>query len=83
MNIYRVRPETGEHYFARRNKNGKFELGDPALGREKHHTKNRIEVHAIEEVARLVRSGFSLRMRGNITNQWNMITPSKIIIVDA
>ena len=80
MRIYRIRPDTGEYYFADRNKNGKFELGDPAHGRKKHHKKNRIEIYEIEEVVRLVASGFSLRMRGEMTNQWNMIAPKNIII---
>ena len=56
-----------------------YELGDPAVGKEAHHKKNAIFTETEEAALYLVRKyGFSIRMRGNLTNQRNLITAEEI-----
>lgn len=58
---------------------GLFELGDPAVGKESHHKKNAIFTETLDAALHLVRKyGFSLRMRGNLTNQRNLISANEI-----
>ena len=58
---------------------GLFELGDPTVGNESHHKKNAIFTETLDAALHLVRShGFSLRMRGNLTKQRNLISASEI-----
>jgi hypothetical protein len=83
---HRVRRHSGgdfagqlEHYFPDADERGFHELGDPKRGPEKHHKPNAIFVESIEMALHLVRTyGFSLRMRGNLTNQRNLISADKI-----
>ena len=79
------RHETGqfvgrlEHYFPDADERGFYELGDPKIGPEKHHKKNAIFTESIEAALHLVRTyGFSIRMRGNLTNQRNLIGAADI-----
>ena len=68
-----------ERYFPDRDERGFYELGDPKRGQEKHHKANAIFVDTIEMALHLVRTyGFSLRMRGDLTNQRNLISADKI-----
>ena len=68
-----------EHFFPDADANGMYELGDPARGDEKHHKKNAIFVTSIEMALHLVREyDFSIRMRGNVTGQRNLISAQKI-----
>jgi hypothetical protein len=58
---------------------GFFELGDPAVGRDAHHKKNAIFTETLDAAIHLIRTyGFSLRMRGNLTNQRNLISANEI-----
>ena len=68
-----------EHYFPDTADNGLYELGDPKRGKEKHHKKNAMFAQLIEMALHLVRTyGFSIRMRGNLTNQRNLISANEI-----
>ncbi len=68
-----------EHYFPDADASGWYELGDPARGTEKHHKKNAIFVSSIEMALHLVRNyEFSIRMRGNVTGQRNLISAREI-----
>lgn len=68
-----------EHYFPDADENGFYELGDPKRGGEKHHKKNAIFVSSLEMALHLVRTyGFSMRMRGDLTKQRNLISPEEI-----
>ena len=68
-----------EHYFPDSDEQGYYVVADPALGREKHHKKNAIITRSIAVALHLVRNyGFSIRMRGNLTNQWNLISRNQI-----
>ena len=68
-----------EHYFPDADDRGFYELGDPKRGNEKHHKKNAIFVETIGMALHLVRTyGFSIRMRGNLTNQRNLISADEI-----
>ncbi|WP_140870263.1 hypothetical protein [Sphingomonas oligophenolica] len=68
-----------EHYFPDPDDQGMYELGDPKKGAVKHHKVNSIFVGSIEMALYLVREyGFSIRMRGNISGQRNLISADKI-----
>jgi hypothetical protein len=68
-----------EHYFPDADERGFYALGDPALGLEKHHKKNAFFAESIETALHLVRTyGFSIRMRGDLTKQWNLIRRDEI-----
>ena len=79
--ILRVRPDTGEIFILARNPNGYFELGDPAFANEKHHAKRRVTVSTADEVLEHVARGFSVRLRGLGSSQFNMICPGELKIV--
>ncbi len=56
-----------------------FELGDPKVGKEAHHKKIAIFTEIVEAALYLVRSyGFSIRMRGDLTQQRNLISADEI-----
>ena len=56
-----------------------FELGDPKVGKESHHKKNAIFTETLDAALYLVRNyGFSIRMRGNLTKQRNLISADEI-----
>ena len=58
---------------------GLYELGDPSIGAEAHHKKNAVFTETLEAALHLVRKyGFSLRMRGDLTQQRNLISASEI-----
>ena len=58
---------------------GLFELGDPRRGKEMHHKKNAIFVETLDMALHLVREHeFSLRMKGDITGQRNLISAKEI-----
>lgn len=58
---------------------GLFELGDPKVGKAAHHKKNAIFTQTEEAALRLVRLyGFSIRMRGDLTKQRNLISANEI-----
>jgi hypothetical protein len=68
-----------EHYFPDPDDRGLFELGDPSIGPEKHHKKNAIFTESIETALHLVRTyGFSIRMRGDLMRQRNLIRHEEI-----
>jgi hypothetical protein len=62
ISITRRNPRTGRIERPWRNRDGVFVLGDPAHGAQKHHDRFALKVATIEEVAALVRRGFSVRM---------------------
>jgi hypothetical protein len=68
-----------EHFLPDADERGMYELGDPVRGTEKHHKKNAIFVETIDMALHLVRTyGFSIRMRGNLTKQRNLISADQI-----
>ena len=68
-----------EHYFPDADSEGFYRLADPALGPEKHHLKYAILTKNISVALHLVRvHGLSIRMRGNLTQQWNLIRREEI-----
>ena len=68
-----------ERYLPDPDARGLFELADPKLGKDKHHKKNAIFASSESAALHLVRSyGFSLRMRGYLTGQRNLISASEI-----
>ncbi|EDL50383.1 hypothetical protein [Erythrobacter sp. SD-21] len=68
-----------ERYWPDPDVRGLYELGDPQMGKTKHHKPNAIFVEEQENAVRLVREyGFSLRMRGELTGQRNLISPKEI-----
>ena len=69
-----------ETYRILQNREGMYLLGDPKFGARKHLKVHRVEVTTREEAARLVRRGFSLWMKGDLTGQQNLISASRIQI---
>ncbi|WP_298466673.1 hypothetical protein [uncultured Erythrobacter sp.] len=56
-----------------------LELGDPKRGSEMHHKKNAVFVGTLEMASYLIREyGFSLRMKGDLTGQRNLISAHEI-----
>lgn len=78
----RVREDTGEVYVLSRGSSGNFEFGDPLLGKEKHHSKNIIEFSMIAEAFDAISRGLHPRMLGMATQQFNMISPENIQILE-
>jgi hypothetical protein len=69
--------EDGERYLPHRFRDGLYRVADPALGRTKHHAGNQIAVRA-DEIEEYLRKGFLLRMRGEVSEQVNLISPAEI-----
>ena len=69
-----------EKYRILQNSNGKYLLGDPQFGGQKHLKANRVEVSTLEEAAELVELGFALWMKGDLTGQQNLISAQHISI---
>jgi hypothetical protein len=67
----------GERYVAHRFKDGLYRMADPALGRKKHHAENQLAV-TFEEISGYLRRGYLLRMRGELSRQLNLLSPSEI-----
>lgn len=68
-----------EHFFPEANASGHYVLADPSIGREMHHVEHSIRLNNITEAVRLVvEKGYSIRMRGNLTGQWNLIRRDEI-----
>ncbi|MGM0585782.1 MAG: hypothetical protein ACQEUZ_14155 [Pseudomonadota bacterium] len=78
----RVRPNTGEIYLLDRADSGKFELGDPKNGNVKHYSQHKVLVDTVEEAIELILRGFHPRMRGLDTDQFNMISPANVKIIE-
>ncbi|WP_247297753.1 hypothetical protein [Bradyrhizobium sp. 179] len=70
----------GELFVAHRYEDGLYRMANPALGAKKHHAANQIAVD-IGAVAGYLKRGYLLRMRGEISNQVNLISPSEIRII--
>ncbi|MEH2576516.1 hypothetical protein [Bradyrhizobium sp. AZCC 1708] len=71
---------SGELFVAHRYEDGLYRMANPALGGKKHHAANQIAVD-IGAVAGYLRRGYLLRMRGETSNQVNLISPSEIRII--
>jgi hypothetical protein len=68
-----------ETYWPDHDARGLYELGDPKVGKKCHHKPNAIFVENEQAAVRLVREyGFSLRMRGYLTGQRNLISAAEI-----
>jgi hypothetical protein len=72
----RIAPN-GERYFPHVFGDGMFRVADPAKGPKKHHANNQIAVSG-QEIAKYLREGFLLRMRGEVGGQVNLIAASEI-----
>lgn len=68
IEIYRPEP----------NEEGFYVLGDPTHGKVKHHREHAIYTFDRDTAERLVDLGFHLRMKGDLTGQVNLISPSSI-----
>ncbi len=79
INITRTNPRTGRAERPYVNREGFFVLGDPAHGREKHHTKFAVKVRTLEEVVAYVGRGFSVRMTDG-ENPPSLISPASLTI---
>jgi hypothetical protein len=87
VKIYRQRfhsegPFAGqtEIYRPVRNRDGKYVLGDPMAGETKHHKDEQIyEANESKALSLIKNGGCSIRMKGELTGQRNMITPDKIV----
>jgi hypothetical protein len=80
--ILRVRKDTGEIFILDRNGRGQFEIGDPSFASEKSHPRRRFGVETIEEVIELVGKGYSVRLRGLDSEDFNMISSKDLRIVE-
>ena len=63
IKIERLKPPRGAPEEPFRTGSGGFKMANPALGRERHHTKNAIFVKTIDEVADKLGLGYSLWMK--------------------
>ena len=87
MNIYRERRHadglhagTTEIYRPVRNRKGNYVLGDPAFGNSKHEKHNQVYEPVEAKALALDRNQrFSIRMKGELTGQLNMIIPENIV----
>lgn len=70
----------GELFLAHRYDDGLYRMANPALGPNKHHAANQISVD-MGEIAGYLKRGYLLRMRGERSNQVNLISPSEIRII--
>ncbi len=57
-----------------------YRLGDPALGRHKHHAEHAVHARDLDEVAALIGKGFSLWM-GAKGKRASLIAPRSLRIV--
>ena len=76
MGWERVGPD-GEIFRPHRYPNGLFRVADPAMGDVKHHAKNQLSVRE-DQIESYLQRGFSLRMKGDVGCQVNLISPSEI-----
>ncbi|MGL5168919.1 MAG: hypothetical protein ACRC9K_23815 [Afipia sp.] len=67
----------GEIFSPHRYPNGLYRVADPALGDVKHHAKNQLSVRE-DQIESYLQRGFSLRMKGDVANKVNLISPSEI-----
>lgn len=67
-----------EIYYPEPNEDGFFVLGDPFHGNAKHHQKHAVYTRDRSTVERMVDLGFHLRMKGDLTGQVNLISPTSI-----
>jgi hypothetical protein len=56
-----------------------YKLGDPDLGKEKHHAENAVHVKTLDEAAALIGQGFSLWM-GAKGKRGSLIAPQSLRI---
>ena len=81
ISITRRNPRTGRIERPWRNRDNLFVLGDPAHGAQKHHDRFAVKVETLEEVARLIERGFSVRMTdGN--SPPSLISPDSLAVED-
>lgn len=80
MKITRTRLDNGEVYWPSRDRNGFFRVGDPTLGKAQKLAENQVSVRTEEDLVSYIRRGFSVRMRGEKTNQDNLIAAKNIVI---
>ena len=76
----RVR-DNGEIYVMERGSSGDFEFGDPSV-EDKHHQKNVVRKHTLDDAIQAIRDGLHPRMKGQETGQWNMISPVNVKIIE-
>lgn len=71
MNLYREDPATGTRQYPHINRDGRFVLGDPSGGQEKHHRDHKVMVDTESEAVDLIRRGYSIRVK--TPNGTNMV----------
>lgn len=62
VRVYRLEPKTGAKQYPVTDRQGRFILGDPAKGGEKHHAANAVHAASEQEMIDLIRCGFSVRV---------------------
>ena len=80
--ITRQNPKTGKVERPHRDKQGNFVLGDPRVGKTLHHKANAVLTDDYDEVLRLVRSGYSLRMSAGDGSPASLISAGKLKLTD-
>jgi hypothetical protein len=81
VRLVRVAPD-GERFWPHRFADGLYRVADPSLGGVKHHAANQIGVTEAE-IADYLRRGYLLRMRGEASNQVNLIAATEIVQMSA
>jgi hypothetical protein len=69
--------QDGERFTPHCYRDGLYRVANPALGRIKHHAASQVAIRA-DEIAAYLQKGYSLRMRGELSGQVNLIAASKI-----
>lgn len=80
--ITRQNPKTGKIERPYRDKHGRFVLGDPRFGNTLHHKANAVFTENYDEVVRLVRDGFSIRMSAGDGSPASLISSGKLTLDD-
>ncbi len=76
----RIHPTTNEIFRPHRYADGAFRVADPSLGSAKKLAKNQLPVRTKLELRQFVELGYSVRMRGEMSGQVNLIIASDIIL---
>lgn len=79
ISIRRRTPRDGVEEHPWQNGQGRYVLGDPAHGRQKHQPTLEVKVQTLKEVVTLIERGFSLRMSRNGKRE-SMISPGSLIV---
>jgi hypothetical protein len=57
---------------------GQYVIADPSVGPNRHHSKHQLTISTAHEVELNLKKGFMFRMKGNLSDQVNLISANKI-----